>query len=168
MITGKREFKSGQFLRSPAAGEAVERFLAALRGRAHVHLADWEYFLVARIVDLLLAEPPYAASTRLTREQRPAALTLHRARHSADPTVPAPRADPRRRDWFGADLLAAMARRLAERSPTTARSGRSSPQPHYAIPSRDARPAGPSGERCDRSGLTRIPSERIPCYAGMI
>ncbi len=78
------EFKSGQFLRSPAAGEALEWFLAALRGRAQVHLVDKEYFLVTRIVDLLLAEPSYAAGTRLTREQRPAALTVYRARHSAD------------------------------------------------------------------------------------
>jgi hypothetical protein len=77
------EFKSGQFLRSPAAGEALELFLAALRGRAHVHLVDKEYFLVTRIVDLLLAEPSYAAGTRLTQDQRPAALALYRARHSA-------------------------------------------------------------------------------------
>ena len=77
------EFKSGQFLRSPVADEALEWFLAALRGRAHVHLVDKEYFLVTRIVDLLLAEPSYAAGTRLTKEQRPAALTLYRARHSA-------------------------------------------------------------------------------------
>ena len=77
------EFKSGQFLRSPAAGEALEWFLTALRGRANVHLVDKEYFLVTRIVDLLLAEPSYAAGTRLTQEQRPAALTLYRARHSA-------------------------------------------------------------------------------------
>jgi len=79
-----REFKSGHFLRSPAAGEALEWFLAALRGRAHVHLVDKEYFLVTRIVDLLLAEPSYAAGTCLTQEQRPAALILYRARHSAD------------------------------------------------------------------------------------
>jgi hypothetical protein len=77
------EFKSGQFLRSPAADEALAWFLAALRGRAHVHLVDKEYFLVTRIVDLLLAEPSYAAGTRLTQEQRPAALALYRARHPA-------------------------------------------------------------------------------------
>ena len=75
------EFKSAQFLRSPAAGEVLEWFLAALRGRAHVHVVDKEYFLVTRIVDLLLAEPSYAAGTRLTLEQRPAALTLYRAGH---------------------------------------------------------------------------------------
>ncbi len=77
------EFKSGQFLRSPGAGEALEWFLTALSGRAHVHLVDKEYFLVTRIVDLLLAEPSYAAGTRLTQHHRPAALTLYRARRSA-------------------------------------------------------------------------------------
>ena len=77
------EFKSGQFLRGPGAGEALEWFLAALRGRAHVHLVDKEYFLVTRIVDLLLAEPSYAAGTRLTQDHRLAALTVYRARRSA-------------------------------------------------------------------------------------
>jgi hypothetical protein len=77
------EFKSGPFLRSLAASEALEWFLAALRGRAHVHLVDKEYFLLTRIVDLLLAEPSYAAGTRLTQDQRPAALTLYRAGRSA-------------------------------------------------------------------------------------
>jgi hypothetical protein len=33
---------------------------------------DKEYFLVTRIVDLFLAEPSYAAGTRLTRDHRPA------------------------------------------------------------------------------------------------
>jgi hypothetical protein len=78
-----RECKSGQFLRSPAAGEALGWLLAALRGRAHVHLAGKEYFLITRIVDLLLAGPSYAAGTRLTQDQRPAALALYRARHLA-------------------------------------------------------------------------------------
>jgi hypothetical protein len=77
------EFKSGQFLRSPKAGEALEWFLAALSGRAHVHLVDKEYFLVTRIVDLFLAEPSYAAGTRLTRDNRPAALAVYRARRPA-------------------------------------------------------------------------------------
>jgi hypothetical protein len=77
------EFKSGQFLRSPKAVAAVEWFLAALRGRAHVHLVDKQYFLVTRIVDLFVAEPSYAAGTRLTQDQRGPALALYRARHSA-------------------------------------------------------------------------------------
>src|SRR4051812_21912398 len=46
------ELKSGQFLRSPQAGEAKESFLAALDGRAHVHLIDKEYFLATRVIDL--------------------------------------------------------------------------------------------------------------------
>jgi hypothetical protein len=73
------EFKSGQFLRGPQAGEASEWLLTALNGRAHVHLVDKEYFLVTRIVDLFLVEPSYAAGTRLTESHRPAALTLYRA-----------------------------------------------------------------------------------------
>jgi hypothetical protein len=77
------EFKSGQFLRNPAAADAVDWFLGRLRGRAFVQLVDKEYFLVTRIVDLFLAEPSYAAGTRLSREQRPAALALYRAGRSA-------------------------------------------------------------------------------------
>jgi hypothetical protein len=77
------EFKAGQFLRGTEAGEALEWLLAALRGRAHVHLVDKEYFLVTRIVDFLLAEPSYAAGTRLTEDHRAAALSLHRAGRSA-------------------------------------------------------------------------------------
>jgi hypothetical protein len=77
------EFKSGRFLRDPGAGEALEWFLAALNGRAHIHLVDKEFFLVTRIVDLLLAEPSYAAGTRLTQDHRPAALALYRARGTA-------------------------------------------------------------------------------------
>ncbi len=78
-----QELKSGRFLRGRHAGQALERFLAALRGRAHVHLVDKELFLVTRIVDMFLAEPSYAAGTRLTLDHRPAALTLYRARHIA-------------------------------------------------------------------------------------
>lgn len=77
------ELKSTQFLRGPHAGEALEWFLAALNGRAHVHLIDKEYFLVTRIVDLLLAEPSYAAGTRLNEDRRPAALALYRTRRAA-------------------------------------------------------------------------------------
>jgi hypothetical protein len=77
------ELKSGRFLRDPSAGEALEWFLRELHGRAHVHLIDKEYFLVTRVVDLFLAEPTYAAGTRLTQVQRQAALTLYRLRHMA-------------------------------------------------------------------------------------
>jgi hypothetical protein len=63
----------------------MERFLAALSGRAHVQVVDKEYFLVTRIVDLLLAEPSYTAGTRLSGEHRSAALALYRARRSGGP-----------------------------------------------------------------------------------
>jgi hypothetical protein len=77
------EFKSGQFLRGSGARGGLEWFLAGLHGRAHVHLIDKQFFLVTRIVDLLLAEPSYDAGTRLSQDHRPAALALYRARHSA-------------------------------------------------------------------------------------
>lgn len=73
------EVKSTQFLRSPQAGAAVEWFLAALSGRAHVQVIDKEFFLATRIVDLFLVEPTYAAGTRLTQDHRAAALSLYRA-----------------------------------------------------------------------------------------
>jgi hypothetical protein len=76
------EFKAGQLLRGRRGDRSLEWFLTALKGRAHVHLVDKEYFLVTRIVDLFLAEPSYAAGTRLTQQQRPAALDLYRARRS--------------------------------------------------------------------------------------
>ncbi|WP_412543910.1 hypothetical protein R8Z50_15885 [Longispora sp. K20-0274] len=79
------EFKSGQFLRGPGAAEALDWFLAALAGRANVHVVDKEYFLATRIVDLLLAEPTYAAGTRLTQDLRPAALAVYRAGRAAGP-----------------------------------------------------------------------------------
>jgi hypothetical protein len=84
-----REVKSGRFLRGPGAAEALEWLLAALRGRAHVQLVDKEFFLATRIVDLFLAEPTYAAGTRLSQGQRAAALDLYRAGRSAG------------RDWAG-------------------------------------------------------------------
>ncbi|MFI7662938.1 hypothetical protein ACIBTW_29075 [Micromonospora parva] len=76
------ELKSGRFLRGSGAQEALEWFLAALAGRAHVHLIDKEFFLVTRIVDFLLTEPSYAAGTRLAREHHPAALALYGAGRS--------------------------------------------------------------------------------------
>ena len=77
------ELKSGQFLRGRHGGKSLEWFLEELSGRAHAHLVDKEYFLVTRIVDLFLAEPSYAAGTRLSRPDRSAALSLYRARRSA-------------------------------------------------------------------------------------
>ncbi|MCM4078981.1 hypothetical protein LXN57_15515, partial [Actinoplanes sp. TRM88002] len=81
--SSSHELKSGPFLRGPRAREALELFLGALRGRALVHLIDKEFFLVTRVIDLLLAEPSYAAGTRLTQDRRPAAFALHRALRDA-------------------------------------------------------------------------------------
>jgi hypothetical protein len=78
-----RELKSGQFLRHRGAAEAVEWFLRTLPGRARIHLIDKEFFLVTRVVDLLLADASYAAGTRLTEEGRPAAVALYRAGRTA-------------------------------------------------------------------------------------
>jgi hypothetical protein len=83
------EFKSGQLLRSPESAGVLDWLLGALGGRAHVHVVDKEYFLVTRIVDLFLAEPSWAAGTRLTEDQRPAALSVYRAGRT------------RGRDWSG-------------------------------------------------------------------
>ncbi|QLQ35394.1 hypothetical protein [Micromonospora robiginosa] len=79
------EFKSRQFLRRPEAADAREWFLAQLRSRAHVHLVDKQFFLVTRVVDLLLEEPSYAAGTRLAPARRADALALHRACRAAGP-----------------------------------------------------------------------------------
>jgi hypothetical protein len=76
------ELKSGQLLRGEESAAAAEFLLEALIGRAHVHVVDKEYFLVTRIVDLFLAEPTYAAGTRLSEHDRPAALALYRAGRS--------------------------------------------------------------------------------------
>ena len=79
------EVKSGQFLRSRQATAALSWLLAALEGRAHVHVVDKEFFLVTRIVHLFLAEPSYAAGIRLTEEHRRAAVTLYRAGPAGGP-----------------------------------------------------------------------------------
>ncbi|MFC4068750.1 hypothetical protein [Actinoplanes subglobosus] len=71
------ELKSGQFLRRPDAPEALAPLLAALRGRCHVHRIDKEFFLVERVVELLLGDPSYRS---LTREPRPEAHDLFVAR----------------------------------------------------------------------------------------
>ncbi|GIG55979.1 hypothetical protein Lfu02_03510 [Longispora fulva] len=79
------ELKSGQFRRGPGAPQALDWLLTALDGRARVHLVDKEFFLVTRIVDLLLVKPTYAAGTRLTQRHRPTAVSLYRAGRSAGP-----------------------------------------------------------------------------------
>ncbi|GAA1592936.1 hypothetical protein GCM10009789_53710 [Kribbella sancticallisti] len=69
------EYKSTQLLRQ---GPALEWLLRTLTGRGHVHLTDKSYFVVTRLVDLLIGDPSYAAGTSLAPELRSLALTLHR------------------------------------------------------------------------------------------
>lgn len=93
------EYKAGQILRQSAA-TAADRLLAvdgALAGRALVYLVDKDYFVVGKVVDLLVEEVAYAAGEDLyaDRRARGMALTLHRE---------GPRALGR--DW--AQLLAAF------------------------------------------------------------
>jgi hypothetical protein len=77
------ELKSARLRRGSESPEALAWFLEALHDRAHVLLIDKEYFLVTRVVDLFLVEPSYAAGTRLTEDDRAAALALHRAGRAA-------------------------------------------------------------------------------------
>ncbi|GAB7036174.1 hypothetical protein JCM9533A_00210 [Catenuloplanes niger JCM 9533] len=83
------ELKSGGLLRGPDAPAARRWLLDALRGRAHVHLLDKEFFLVTRVVDLLLGEPSYVGGTRLARAYRREAEALHRGGRAAGPGWPA-------------------------------------------------------------------------------
>ncbi len=76
------EFKSGPFLRGPRATEALPWLLTALAGRAHVHLADKQFFLATRVFDLFLAEPSYMAGTHLAPQHHPAAVALYRSRET--------------------------------------------------------------------------------------
>ncbi|GIF03431.1 hypothetical protein [Actinoplanes siamensis] len=63
LITGlsssRHEVKAGQLLRGP--GAAIDWFLAALAGRAHVCLIDKELFLITSIAGLLLGDAQRAA-----------------------------------------------------------------------------------------------------------
>src|SRR3954454_25158725 len=79
------ELKSGALLRGRHANEALVWLLSRLEGRAHVEVVDKEYFLATRVVDLFLSEPSWAAGTRLTAHQRPAAIALHRCGRSRTP-----------------------------------------------------------------------------------
>ncbi|GLY03936.1 hypothetical protein [Actinoplanes sp. NBRC 101535] len=77
------ELKSGRLLRRPDAGEALAWLRDSLAGRAHVHVIDKRFFLVTRVVDLLLGEPSYASGIRLPPALAPAAVALHEARPAA-------------------------------------------------------------------------------------
>lgn len=76
---GASEYKSGRLLRADQR-PALEWFLAALRGRAHVHVVDKTSFVAGRVLDLFTEEPSYGAGTSLGRDHSAAvrALRSHR------------------------------------------------------------------------------------------
>jgi hypothetical protein len=71
------EYKSNQLLR-PEQRPALEWFLTALRGRAHVHVIDKKGYVAARVLDLFTEEPSYGAGTSLGRDHSEALLAIRR------------------------------------------------------------------------------------------
>ncbi len=71
------EYKSNQLLR-PAQRPALEWFLTALRGRAHVHVIDKTGYVAARVLELFTEEPSYGAGTSLGRDHSDGVLALRR------------------------------------------------------------------------------------------
>jgi len=76
------EYKSEQLM-SPAGREALAWLLSPngpLAGRAHAYLVDKDYFIVGKVVDLLVEEVTHAADVDLyaDRQARAFAWTLHR------------------------------------------------------------------------------------------
>jgi Protein of unknown function (DUF3800) len=71
------EYKSNQLLRSEQR-PALEWFLTALRGRAHVNVIDKTGYVAARVLELFAEEPSYGAGTSLGRDHSDAVLALRR------------------------------------------------------------------------------------------
>jgi hypothetical protein len=72
------EYKSNQLLRIEQR-PVLEWFLGPsgpIYGRAHVHLTDKTFFVVARVIDLLIGEHTYAASTSLDQDGRSKEMAL--------------------------------------------------------------------------------------------
>jgi hypothetical protein len=72
------EYKSNQLLRIEQR-PVLEWFLGPsgpICGRAHVHLTDKTFFVVARVIDLLIGEHTYAASTSLDQDGRSKEMAL--------------------------------------------------------------------------------------------
>ena len=74
-LDGRAEYKSHQLLR-PEQRPALEWFLTALHGRAHVHVIDKTGYVAARVLELFTEEPSYAAGTRLGADHSDAVLAL--------------------------------------------------------------------------------------------
>ena len=73
----RSEYKSNQLLR-PAQRAALEWFLTALRGHAHVHVIDKTGYVAARVLELFTEEPSYGAGTSLGRDHSDVVLALRR------------------------------------------------------------------------------------------
>jgi hypothetical protein len=73
----RSEYKSNQLLR-PGQRPALEWFLTALGGRAHVHVIDKTGYVAARVLELFTEEPSYGAGTSLGRDHSDAVLALRR------------------------------------------------------------------------------------------
>jgi Protein of unknown function (DUF3800) len=69
------EYKSNQLLRA-AQRPALEWFLTALRGRAHVKVIDKTAYVAARVLELFTEEPSYGAGTSLGRDHSDAVRAL--------------------------------------------------------------------------------------------
>ena len=73
----RSEYKSHHLLR-PEQRPALEWFLGALSGRAHVHVIDKIGYVAARVLDLFAEEPSYGAGTSLGRDHSEVVLALRR------------------------------------------------------------------------------------------
>ena len=71
------EYKSNQLLR-PAQRPALEWFLSALRGCAHVNIIDKTGYVAARVLELFTEEPSFGAGTSLGRDHSDVVLALRR------------------------------------------------------------------------------------------
>ncbi len=71
----RSEYKSNQLLR-PQQRPALEWFLTALHGRAHVHVIDKTGYVAARVLELFTEEPTYGAGTSLGRDHSDAVSAL--------------------------------------------------------------------------------------------
>lgn len=76
-LNRRSEYKSSQLLR-PGQRPALDWFLTALPGRAHVHVIDKTGYVAARVLELFTEEPSYGAGTSLGRDHSEAVLALRR------------------------------------------------------------------------------------------
>jgi hypothetical protein len=76
-LDSRSEYKSNQLLRL-GQWPAIEWFLDALQGHAHVHLIDKTSYVASRVLELFTEEPSYAAGTSLGVDHGDAVVALRR------------------------------------------------------------------------------------------